>query len=590
MTFYEPERWELDDLLPEPGTPEMAQYIEDAEVRLESFEARREDLSPELSAQAFEEILLLYEELYAGAATLSAYSYLWFSEDTSNQEALAFRARIDQFVADLENRTLFFTLWWKHLEDDVADRLLHHAGDTRYFLESLRRFRPFTLSEAEERVINVKDVNGMNSVLKIYDLITSGLTFHLTVAGEEKEMTRGQLTSYVSNPSPELRAGAYQELYHVFGEETDVLAEIYAARVRDWTAEQVRLRGFENPISVRNLSNDLPDAVVSTLLEVIRHNTPLFQRFFRLKARALGVDTLRRYDLYAPLSASERTYEFDEAINLVRESYRAFSPTLADQAMQVIADHHLDAEVRPRKLDGAYCYGVLPSVTPWVLTNYQGRIQDVSTLAHELGHAVHAMMAAEHSVLTFHSALPMAETASVFGEMLLTDKLLAEEEDPAVRRTLLSNVLDDAYATIIRQGYFVLFEQTAHDMILGGATPDDLHTAYLDNLGEQFGDALALSDDFRLEWIAIPHIYHTPFYCYAYAFGNLLVLALYRKYKEIGRSFERDYLRILTYGGSASPDHIIREAGFDMTSPKFWQSGFDLLQEMLDDLSALVGP
>ncbi len=583
-----PQRWELEDLLPAPGTPEMEAYIEAVEARLEAFETWRTELAADIETQAFQEILMRHEQLYADAAALAAYGYLWFSEDTGRQEALAFRARVNQFTADIENRTLFFTLWWRTLEDDPASRLLSVAGDSRYYLESLRRFKPYTLSEAEERIINVKDVNGIDSVLTIYAMITNGLEFHLTVDGEEQVLTRGELMSYVSDPSADLRAAAYQELYRVYGAEVDVLSEIYAARVRDWTAEQVKIRGFESPISVRNLSNDIPDAVVETLLKVIQANVPLFHRFFRLKARALGVDRLRRYDLYAPLSEAEKTYEFDEAVRIVDESYRAFSPTLADQAMRVLAEHHLDAENRPRKMGGAYCYGVLPDVTPWVLTNYTGKIRDVSTLAHELGHAVHAMMAADHSVLTFHSSLPMAETASVFGEMLLTDRLLDAEADADVRRMLLGTVLDDAYATIIRQGYFVLFEKIAHQMILDNATADELNAACLQNLREQFGDALTLSDDFAIEWAAIPHIYRTPFYCYAYAFGNLLVLALYRKYKEMGEAFEPDYRRILSYGGSASPDHIIREAGFDMAAAEFWQGGFDLLDGMLSDLEALI--
>ncbi len=585
---YEPERWELEDLLPAAGTPEMEAYIEDVKYQLAAFERERDKLSSDIDSEMFRDILSLYEALYADVSALTAYGYLWFSEDTADQDALAFRARVNQFAADLENRTLFFTLWWRYLEDEDAARLLAVAGDTRYFLEGLRRLKPYTLSEPEERIVNIKNVNGIEAVLTIYDMITNGFEYHLTVDGEELTLTRGQLMSYVTDPAPDLRAAAYQELYRVYGEETDVLAEIYAARVRDWTEEQVKVRGFSTPISVRNVANDIPDDVVETLLAVIRQNAGLFQRFFELKARALGVDRLRRYDLYAPLSEAEKTYEFDEALQLVDASYRTFSPTLADRAMRVLAEHHLDAEVRPRKMGGAYCYGVLPDVTPWVLTNYTGKVRDVSTLAHELGHAVHAMMAADHSVLTFHSALPMAETASVFGEMLLTDKLLAEESDPAVRRTLLGTVLDEAYATIIRQAYFVLFEQTAHKMILGYATPDALHAAYLDNLREQFGDAVELSDDFALEWTAIPHIYATPFYCYAYAFGNLLVLALYRKYKEIGRAFEPDYLRILSYGGSASPETIISEAGFDMASSDFWQSGFDLLSEMLEELTKLV--
>jgi oligoendopeptidase F len=230
---------------------------------------------------------------------------------------------------------------------------------------------------------------------------------------------------------------------------------------------------------------------------------------------------------------------------------------------------------------------VLPGVAPWVLLNYVGKVNDVLTMAHELGHAVHALMAGDHSAFTFRSTLPLAETASVFSEMLLNDRLLREEDDSAVRRGLLARVLDDAYATVARQAYFVLFEQEAHRQVTGGATTDDLCALYLDNLHEQFGDAVEISDDFRWEWIAIPHIYSTPFYCYAYSFGHLLVLALYQQYRNEGVSFVPRFLKILAYGGSQSPEHIISEAGFDMASPGFWQGGFDVLRGMLDELEAL---
>jgi len=585
---YEPQPWTLEALLPEPGTAEQAQFMEDIEAQLAQFEARREDLASDMPESAFLEILAEYEALYAEASRLVAYGYLYFSEDTADEDALAFRSKVQQFTADLKNRTLFFDLWWKSLDDEAAVRLMENSGDLRYFLESLRRFKPHTLSEPEERVINIKDVNGMSTVLTLYDIITTGFTYHLTVDGEEKELTRGQLMTFVFSPDPELRKAAYQELYRVYEEQANVLAQIYAARVRDWRAENVELRDFASPISVKNLDNDVPDEVVETLLQVIRENVDLFQRYFRFKADALGMDRLRRYDIYAPLTKAEKTYPFDEAVQMVDDAYRAFSPTLADHAMRIIDERHLDAEVRPRKMDGAYCYTVLPTITPWVLVNYNGKINDVATLAHELGHGVHGQMASEHSPLTFHSALPLAETASVFGEMLLTDKLLSEEKDVEVRRTLLNNVLSDAYATIARQAYFVIFEKQAHQMIEEGAKPDELKAAYLENLEEQFGDAVEISEDFRLEWLAIPHIFQTPFYCYAYAFGNLLVLALYRKYKAVGREdFTPDYLRILSYGGSASPEHIISEAGFDMASPEFWQGGFDLLEEMLDELESL---
>jgi len=582
-----PQRWTLADLLPDPATPEMAQFFGEVEARVATFEASCDRLNRDVDAAFFLDLLRAHEQLHADVARLTAYAFLWFSEDTANQAALAFRTRVQQFVADLQNRLLFFELWWKALDDETATQLIAHAGDARYYLEILRNFNPHALSEPEEKIVNLKNANGVQAVVTIYDMITNAFTFHLTVDGEEKELTRGQLSFYMTSPDSGLRAAAYQELNRVYAAQAEVLAQIYMARILDWHSENIKVRRFAAPISVRNLENDLPDSVVDTLLDVIRNNAPLFQRFFRFKAKALGLERLRRYDLYAPLAQVTKTYPFDAAVKLVEAAYRAFSPLLADKALQVLTERHLDSEVRPRKMDGAFCYGPLPAMTPWVQTNFQGKIGDVATLAHELGHAVHGMLAAGHSPLTFLSALPLAETASVFGEMLLSDKLLNDEPDLTVRRSLLSTMLDDAYATIVRQGYFVLFEKQAHQLIRDGATSDALCAAYLDNLREQFGDAVALSDEFRFEWLGIPHIYETPFYCYAYAFGNLLVLALYRKYKELGPAFVADYLRILAYGGSASPQHIVGEAGFDIASPDFWQGGFDVLAGMLDELEKI---
>ncbi len=583
-----PERWSLEGLIPFPGTPEYAAFEADLERRLTEFEAARAGLSPEVAPETFADLVRRYEKIYEDVMRLAAFAYLRFATDTRDQEAVAFRAQVDQRVADIQNRLLFFDLWWKMLDDAAAERLLPATGDARYYFESLRRFKPHTLSEAEERIINLKNVNGPQALNTLYDIITSGFSYELTVNGTTKRMTRGELMSYAFNPDPALRAAAYQELFRLFGANAPALAQIYAARVRDWGEENVRLRGFAQPISPRNLENNIPDAAVETLLQVVRQNVGLFQRYFRLKARFLGMERLRRYDIYAPLSDVEKTYTYEEALRLVDESYRAFSPTLADLAQRVVDEQRLDAETRPGKLDGAFCYGVYPGSTPWVLINYTGQLREVSTLAHELGHAVHALMAADHSPLTFHSALPMAETASVFGEMLLSDNLLHQESDPQVRRSLLASILDEAYATITRQAYFVYFEQLAHQMVREGATPDQLNSRYFATLQEQFGDAVELSEDFRLEWLAIPHIYHTPFYCYAYAFGNLLVLALYRKYRELGRAFEPTYLRILAHGGSASPAQIVGEAGFDITQASFWQGGFDLLAEFLDELERLA--
>ncbi|MBE9470563.1 MAG: M3 family oligoendopeptidase [Chloroflexi bacterium] len=584
---FEQSGWTLEALLPAHEGAELERILGELEQQVVQFENSRESLSPEMGSEEFLELMRLYEAIQVTDTRLTGYAYLWFAEDTQSQDALAFLGRMEQLSAEVQNRLLFFSLWWKGLDEKPARRLIAASGDYAYYLESLRRFKPYTLSEPEEKIINLKDVNGPNALVKLYDMITNRFSFKLEIDGETKEMTRAELAAYVRDPSPEVRAAAYQEQFRVYSDQGTVLAQIYNHRVRDWASENVTLRGISSPVAVRNLANDIPDPVVKTLLDVCRENMPIFHRYFRLKARWLDVERLRRYDVYAPLRTSGRTYPFPEAVSMVFDSFTQLSPTLAEHARRVFADGHIDSEIRPGKRGGAFCAGMLPGVTPWVLTNYVGKVDDVLTLAHELGHAVHALMAGDHSAFTFHSALPLAETASVFSEMALNDRLLREEDDPAVRRDLLARVLDGAYATIARQAYFVLFELEAHRRAVEGATADDLCALYMDNLHEQFGDAVDVSDDFRWEWIAIPHIYSTPFYCYAYSFGHLLVLALYQQYKNEGISFVPRFLRILTYGGSQSPEHIISEAGFDMASPDFWQGGFDVLQGFLDELAAL---
>jgi oligoendopeptidase F len=520
---------------------------------------------------------------------LGSYGQLWFSEDTQHQEALAFMGRMEQLITEAHNRILFVNLWWKGLEDDVAERLLAYAGDVRYSLEQDRLFKDHTLTEAEEQIINIKDVNGVNALTTLYDMITNKFVFELEVDGEQKQLTRSELTTYVRHPSPEMRAAAYQELYRVYGQEHSVLAQIYTHRVRDWASENIKLRQVASPISVRNLANDIPDSVVDTLLGVCAEQAPVFHTYFKLKAKWLEMPKLRRYDLYAPLNkTSGKTIPYGDAVDIVLDSLDQFSPVIAKHARRVFDEGHIDAEIRPSKRGGAFCAGVLPNVTPWILANYTGEPRDVATLAHELGHAIHALMAADHSVMTFHSALPLAETASVFSEMLLTDRLLAGESDPDLRRDLLVEAIDDSYATILRQVNFVLFEKEAHRLIAEGCTAGELNELYESNLTQQFGDSLEISPDFHQEWICIPHIYHVPFYCYAYSFGQLLALSLYQQYKKQGDEFKPNLLKILAYGGSASPNHILSEARIDMADPDFWRGGFQFIKGMIDELSVGV--
>ncbi len=584
---YPQTRWSLADLFPGPKSEELEAAFKQLEEQVQALELRRDELTTDIRLETFlsfvkelEKNMLLGQKVYTFAG-------LYFSEDTQNQVAQNLMARVEQFVAELYNRTLFFELWWKALPEEKARELVAGSGDYAYWLEAMRMFIPHTLSEPEEKIINIKNVTGLSALQMVYSALTNRYVFRLEVNGEQKELTRGELMMYARDVNPDLRARAYQELYKVYGEDGSILGQIYQTLVRDWRNEQVNLRKHASPISARNRINDIPDQVVDTLLDVCQRNAPVFQRFFRLKAKLIGMEKLRRYDVYAPVVKSDKTYSFEDASKMVLDAYQAFDGTFADMAERVFAQNHLDGEVRKGKRGGAFCWPSGPDLTPWVMLNYQGKADDVSTMAHELGHAIHGMMAADHSIFTFHSNLPLAETASTFGEMVLVDYMLRHESDETVRRDILFGQVDGAYGTIMRQAYFALFERTAHDMIQKGAAVDELAEAYLQNLKDQFGDAIDVSDEFRWEWVSIPHIYDVPFYVYAYTFGQLLVLSLYQQYKQEGATFIPRYSKILATGGSKAPVQVLAEAGIDVYDANFWQGGFDVLSGLITELENL---
>jgi oligoendopeptidase F len=586
MSFIQ-SAWSLKNLFPSLDSPELETAFKTLEAQVADFEKIRPQLKPDIPAGSFVEILKDTEESTRLAHRIYVCAGLSFAANTQDQVAQTLLGRVQQFMAEMENRTLFFSLWWKDLDEANATRLMTASGDYRYYLEEMRHFKPHTLTEPEEKIINLKNVTGVSALHTLYDAVTNRYAFKLEVDGETKELTRGELMVYVREPDADLRARAYQELYRVYGNDGLILGQMYQTVARDWRNENLTMRHFTSPIAARNLFNDIPDEAVDTLLEVCRRNASIFQRYFQLKARHIGMERLRRYDIYAPVVKSDKRYDFNTAAEMVLDSFGQFDSQVAEHARRIFAENHLDSEVRKGKQSGAFCWSAVPDLPPWVHVNYQGRLDDVATLAHELGHAIHAMLAAHHTVFTYHSSLPLAETASTFGEMMLVDRLLSEETDESVRRDLLFRQVDDAYATIMRQAYFALFERQAHEMVQKNASMDELSAAYVENLKEQFGDAVELSDEFKWEWVSIPHIYHTPFYVYAYTFGQLLVLSLYQQFKAEGEAFKPRYLKILSAGGSEAPARILSEAGIDIRSGAFWQGGFDVIIALVEQLERL---
>lgn len=584
---YKLSRWDLSPLYAGYDSAELQSAFDMIEEQATSFEGLRDKLKADMPEEQFLQAVKSSEETARVANKLYSFAGLSFSADTQDQQAQSLQNRVQQFLAEIENRTLFFSLWWKELDDENAKRLMANSGDYKYYLEAMRLYKPHTLSEAEEKIVNIKNVTGVNALTHLYDSITNRYMFKMKVSGKEKEMTAAELFSFRYSTDPKVRAESYQSQFKVYAEDGPILGQMYQTRVRDWHNENVNLRKFKSPIAARNLSNDVPDEAVEALLDVAKKNVGIFQRYFKMKAKYLGMKKIRRYDIYAPVAASKKTYSWDDAVNMTLEAFKSFDPKIESLAKRVFDHNRIDSEIRKGKRGGAFCWSYLPEETPYVLVNYQGTGREVATLAHELGHAIHAMLASHHSVFTFHSSLPLAETASTFAEMILIDKLLSEEKDESVRRDILFKQIDDAYATIMRQSYFAIFEKEAHELVMKNASVDDLCKAYLDSLKQHFGDSLDLSDEFKWEWVGIPHIYHTPFYVYAYAFGQLLVLALYQQYKAEGESFKPKYLKILSAGGSEAPETILKEAGINIRDPKFWQGGFDVLEKLVSELEKL---
>lgn len=580
-------RWSLAELYKDSKDPKFSKDQKKLEKLKDQLVSSREKLSPEMKVADFQQMIAWLQEMTEIGSRLGGFSGLKFYENTMDANAMTHLGQTQSMLALISNETLFFSLWWKSLTDQEAERFIKETPDYAYFLKEMRNTKPFTLTENEEKIVNLKNISGNEALNMLYDSLTNRYQFNMTVEGKKVKLTRGELMKYARSDKPSVRKKAYQELYRVYQNDGAILSQIYQNIVRDWYFEHITLRKYPTPISVRNRVNDIPDEIVDLLLDTCMKNRGTFQRYFTLKKKILGLKTFNRYDVYAPLKENDKKYSFAEAFDLVYQSFNDFDPEFAKMAHQVFAENHVDSEIRVGKQSGAFCSTLGPKHTPWVLLNFNGKISDVSTMAHELGHAIHSLSANKHHIFHQSSCLPLAETASTFAEMLLTDALLNESSDASIRQDILMQQMDDNYATIQRQAFFALFEKEAHAQIPEGAGMEDLNRMYLDNLKLQFGKDMKVNDEFRWEWISIPHIYATPFYVYAYAFGQLLVLSLYNRYKNEGKSFIPQYKKILAAGGSKAPEDVLKQAGINFRDPAFWQGGYDILNANLTEIENL---
>ena len=579
--------WDLADLYPGRDSAELKRAIAEAESEAETFRARYEGKLAGLSGSALAQAIRSYERVQEILGRVMSYAYLDYCTAMTDAETGRFFQNMQEKVNAISTVLLFFTLELNRIEEPaLADKLkdpalAHYAP----WLRDTRAFRPYQLSDELEKLLHEKYVAGRAAWTRLFDETVASLKF--PVAG--KELSSAEALHLLSEPDAALRREAAKSIGAVFGANTRIFALITNTLAKDKEIED-RWRGFKRPISSRNLGNFVEDEVVDALIGTVREAFPaLSHRYYRLKAKWFGVAALPYWDRNAPLpDEDERSFTWDEARHTVLDAYAAFSPDMAAVGKRFFDNRWIDAPAKPSKAPGAFAHPTVPSVHPYLLLNYMGKTRDVMTLAHELGHGVHQVLAGPQGALMSDTPLTLAETASVFGEMLTFQSMLKAETEPKRRKAMLAAKVEDMINTVVRQVAFVEFEIRLHDARRNGElTAEQIGDIWMSVQGESLGPAIRFEDEYRCYWTYIPHFIHTPFYVYAYAFGDCLVNSLYAVYQGAQKEFAEKYLDMLRAGGTRRHKELLAPFGLDASDPKFWRKGLSVIDGFIGQLEAL---
>jgi oligoendopeptidase F len=586
-------KWNLNDLFASHDDPRIEQTLHETARRAELFANRFRSVTAQLESTKPAEILHALRELesiYEALSRVGSYAGLLYAADTTNPEYQDLEQRIEQRSTDIKNQLLFFELDWLKSDDAIAQRLIASPELDRYrhYLTSLRRYRPHTLSEPEEKVINEKDNTGRNAFGRLFSEITSSLTFPLERDGVAQELNLSQMLSLLHDPDRMLRRRAMDTVYQTLAQHGPVLTFIYDTLIQDHLTMD-RMRHYPDPMRQRHLANEIDNEAVKTMMDTTEQNYGLAQAYFSLKAKLLQLPRLALYDQYAPVGKETKPVAYSEARSVILEAFGSFDPRFRRLASEFFEKNWIDAEIRKGKRGGAFCASPAPQLHPYILCNYDDHLRDVMTVAHELGHALHGCLSRKQNYFNYDTPLTTAETASVFGEMLVFDYLLERQTDAQARIALLAGKIEDIFATVFRQNVLTRFEELAFSARKEKRlTPEALGKLWLEANSRYYGAAVEMPEGYRWGWSYIPHFIHSRFYCYSYVFGQLLVLALYRMYRDEGQSFVPKYLGLLEAGGSDTPEALLNPLGVDIHDPVFWQKGFEELQTLVAKLQQAV--
>jgi oligoendopeptidase F len=587
QTGAEAVRWDLSDLFASPTDPKIEATLAQILERAKSFEAKYKGRVATLEPLEFAAMMRELEEDEDAAAKPEAYAYLLHSQNTHDPAAGRLLARIREAGAERGSHGVFFTLELAQTSDEQAARLYADPESARYrhSVEEARKFRPHQLSEPEERVLTDFSPVVNTAWTRLFEELCSGIRIDV----DGRQLALAEALTLLHEPDRKVRRRASGAITTALGSDVRTRAYIFNVILQEKAIDD-RLRKFPSWISSRNLANETSDEAVQALVEAVTGRYDICVRYYRVKKELLGVGDLHEWDRYAPIEEATRDVSWEDAKELVRGSYHRFSEKAGALIDDFFNHGWIDAPVLPGKTGGAYCMPVSPRHHSYVMLNFTGKLRDVTTLAHELGHGLHDRLASKQHIFDFNTPLTLAETASVFGEALTFDRIMAEEKDPKVRLAMLCTQCEDAFATVFRQVAFNRFEDACHTArrAEGELAVEQLGEIYQSKLQPMFGDALVLTDEHKVWWSYVEHFLHTPGYVYAYAFGNLLALSVYHRFLERGPDFVDDYLDFLAAGGSTRPDELVRRLGMDITDPDFWDAGLRILDGMVTEVERLA--
>ncbi|NKB68758.1 MAG: M3 family oligoendopeptidase [Candidatus Latescibacteria bacterium] len=586
--------WDLSDLYDAVDDPRLAADMEAGKGRAVEFATQYKDTiaCDDLSAAHLRQALDEYENLYRFIYKPQAFAQLLFATDTQNAERGALVQRAQEFGSSVATHLVFFDLEIGRIPQATyaAIAASPELAPYRHYLDHERELAAHNLSEPEEKIlVETSNVRG-GAFGRLFTEIHGRAKFRLECDGQVEELTQSQITARLYDPDRAARQQAAASISATMDELGHIGTFIYNTLLHEKDILD-RLRGFPGAEASRHLANELDGAVVDTMVQVCVDNFDIGADYYRLKGRLLGLDDLTHYDRYAPISGEESDISFDQARDLVLQSFGGFAPRLAELAEPFFSKGWIDAQLAPGKRGGAFCAGTTPDLHPYVLMNYTGQPRDVMTLAHELGHGVHDVLASRNHLLDYHPVLPLAETASTFGEMLVFDHLRGQLDSNQAKLALLCGKIEDSLATVFRQVAMFRFERQAHQARRqeGELPPERFDQLWQTNMQAMFGEALTLGEEHATWWRYIPHIIQTPFYVYAYAFGELLVLSLYARYQQEGAAFVDKYFELLAAGRSKAPAELVGALGIDLQAREFWQGGCDLIRGRVAEAKELAG-